>query len=196
MKCYSLILISYLTMKKLIILFALGSFGLLLSSSPICTINQELNKDTASKLKEFRDQTLKTCLSCTDESCKLKSWPEDKKGDEAVCKLLFCTPSYVSKFFEKPGNVKPGKTKIKFSYIINSKGKIKDIEIKSANGAMNARESYKYLQSFTAKTQFEPLLISGKEVNLNDLQGEHVAYTGKYEDIDKTMPVNQGIWRN
>tara|TARA_Y100001935_G_scaffold39016_1_gene31326 strand:- start:451 stop:1002 length:552 start_codon:yes stop_codon:yes gene_type:complete len=183
-------------MKKLIILFALGSFGLLLSSSPICTINQELNKDTASKLKEFRDQTLKTCLSCTDESCKLKSWPEDKKGDEAVCKLLFCTPSYVSKFFEKPGNVKPGKTKIKFSYIINSKGKIKDIEIKSANGAMNARESYKYLQSFTAKTQFEPLLISGKEVNLNDLQGEHIAYTGKYEDIDKTMPVNQGIWRN
>ena len=61
---------------------------------------------------------------------------------------------------------------------------------------MNERESYKYLQSFTAKTQFEPLKLSGKAINLTDIQGEHVAYTGKYEDIDKTMPVNQGIWRN
>ena len=65
-------------------------------------------------------------------------------------------------FFEKPDNVEPGKTKIKFSYSINSKGKIKDIEVKSAKGAMNIRESYKYLQSFTAKTQFEPLLIAGR----------------------------------
>ena len=68
--------------------------------------------------------------------------------------------------------------------------------MKSAKGAMNIRESYKYLQSFTAKTQFEPLLIAGKGAKINEILGEHVAYTGKYEDIDKTMPVNQGIWRN
>ena len=61
---------------------------------------------------------------------------------------------------------------------------------------MNIRESYKYLQSFTSKTQFEPLLMEGKEIAINDIQGEHIAFTGKYEDIDKTMPVNQGIWRN
>ena len=61
---------------------------------------------------------------------------------------------------------------------------------------MNIRESYKYLQSFTAKTQFEPLLISGEGTKIDEILGEHVAYTGKYEDIDKTMPVNQGIWRN
>jgi hypothetical protein len=61
---------------------------------------------------------------------------------------------------------------------------------------MNARESYKYLQSFTSKTQFEPLLVNNKAITLIDIKGEHIAYTGKYEDIDKNMPVNQGIWRN
>ena len=183
-------------MWKFIVVIYLGIFALSVSSSPICNINQELNKDTAAKLSEFRDQTYSTCLTCADNSCQLKTWPEEKKGDETVCKLLFCTPSYVSKFFEKPDNVKSGKTKIEFSYIINSKGKIKEVEVKSAKGAMNTRESYKYLQSFTSKTQFEPLLVNDKAITLINLEGEHIAYTGKYEDIDKNMPVNQGIWRN
>ena len=183
-------------MRKYIVVIFLGIFALSVSSSPICNINQELNKDTAAKLSEFREQTYSTCLTCADSSCQLKTWPEEKKGDEAVCKLLFCTPSYVSKFFEKPDNVKSGKTKIEFSYIINSKGKIKEVEVKSAKGAMNARESYKYLQSFTSKTQFEPLLVNDKAITLIDIKGEHIAYTGKYEDIEKNMPVNQGIWRN
>ncbi len=183
-------------MKKYVAIIVFSSLGLSLSGAPICAINQELNKDTAGQLNQFRQQTIETCLVCANDSCKLKPWSEEKKGDAAVCKLLFCTPSYVSKFFEKPDNVKSGKTRIKFSYSINPKGKIKDIEVSSAKGAMNSRESYKYLQSFTAKTQFEPLLVKGKPTQLTELQGEHIAYTGKYEDIDKTMPVNQGIWRN
>ena len=183
-------------MRKYIVVIFLGIFALSVSSSPICNINQELNKDTAAKLSKFRNQTYSTCLTCRDNSCQLKPWPEEKKGDEAICKLLFCTPSYVSKFFVKPDNVKSGKTTIEFSYIINSKGKIKEVEVKSARGAMNSRESYKYLQSFTSKTQFEPLLINDKATKIVDIVGEHIAYTGKYEDIDKNMSVNQGIWRN
>ena len=127
-------------MKKYVAIIVFSSLGLSLSGAPICAINQELNKDTANQLNEFRQQTIETCLACANNSCKLKPWPEEKKGDAAVCKLLFCTPSYVSKFFEKPDNVKPGKTRIKFSYSINPKGKIKDIEVSSAKGAMNARE--------------------------------------------------------
>lgn len=183
-------------MKKLLTFFVLGFFALFISSSPICSINQELNKDTVSKLSDFRKQTVNTCLSCKESTCKLKEWPEAQKGDANVCKLLFCTPSYVSKFFKKPDTVGSGKTKIKFTYSINSKGKIKDIDIVSTRGVMNDRESYKYLQSFTSKTQFEPLQISGKSASIEDINGEHVALTGDYEDIDKTMPVNQGIWRN
>ena len=36
----------------------------------------------------------------------------------------------------------------------------------------------------------------GRIGSIEDINGEHVALTGDYEDIDKTMPVNQGIWRN
>ena len=54
----------------------------------------------------------------------------------------------------------------------------------------------KYLSEFYFKTQFEPLQVSGKPASIEDVNGEHVALTGDYEDIDKTMPVNQGIWRN
>lgn len=183
-------------MNKFLLASIIFFYGLLVSAAPICTINQELNKDTVVKLAELRKQTSSTCLNCEGKSCELKSWPKENKGDETVCKILFCTPNYVSKYFEKPDNVKPGKTKISFSYNINSKGKIKGIEVSSARGAMNVRESYKYLQSFTAKTKFEPLIIDGKGTDIQNLQGEHIAYTGKYEDIDKTMPVNQGIWRN
>ena len=56
----------------------LGIFALSVSSSPICNINQELNNDPAAKLSEFRDQTYLTCLTCVDNSCKLKTWPEEK----------------------------------------------------------------------------------------------------------------------
>ena len=182
-------------MKKCLSLLLLTFFGLSLYSAPICLINQELDKDSVSQLSQFRQQTTDTCLACNDDSCKLKSWPAEKKGDEAVCKMLFCTPSYVSKTFKKPDNVKAGKTRIKFTYSINLKGKIKGIKISSAKGVMNARESYKYLQSFTSKTQFDPLLVNGTASKIEDIQGEHIAFTGNYADMEKTMPAGRGIYR-
>ena len=182
-------------MKKCLSLLLLTFFGLSLYSAPICLINQELDKDSVSQLSQFRQQTTDTCLACNDDSCKLKSWPAEKKGDEAVCKMLFCTPSYVSKTFKKPDNVKAGKTRIKFTYSINLKGKIKGIKISSAKGVMNARESYKYLQSFTSKTQFDPLLVNGTASKIEDIQGEHIAFTGNYADMEKTMPAGRGFYR-
>ena len=182
-------------MKKALVILVLPLFCLSVFGAPICSINQEMNKDTASQLSQFRKQTTDTCLACEGDACKLKAWPKEQKGDEAVCKLLFCTPSYVSKFFEKPDNVKAGKTRIKFTYSINSKGKIKGINVISAKGAMNKRESYKYLQSFTSKTQFDPLLVNGIISKIEDIQGEHIAFTGKYADMEKTMPAGRGIYR-
>ena len=183
-------------MKKYLSIFVFSIFGMSLLSAPIYSINQELNKDTVSQFNQAKAQTISTCLTCSKDSCELKEWPKDKQGDETVCKILYCTPSYVSKFFKKPDNVKSGKTRIDFTYSINKKGKIKDISVTSSKGVMNKRESYKYLQSFTAKTKFQPLMVNDNLTRIISLKGEHVAYTGKYEDVDKTMPVNQGIWRN
>ena len=180
--------------KKIIFtLFIFFSFSL--ASNPICSINQELNKDTLSKLDKYRPQTLQTCLDCSDGSCTMKPWPEDKKADAAICKLLFCTPAYVSKVFKKPEGAKSGKTTINFTYMVNDEGKIRNLDITEVKGAMNSRESYKYLQSFTKKTQFKPLFIDGVPINIS-LIGEHIAYTGKYEDPDKMMPARASTWRD
>jgi len=180
--------------KKIIFtLFIFCSFSL--ASNPICSINQELNKDTLSKLDKYRPQTLQTCLDCNDDTCAMKAWPAEKKADAAICKLLFCTPAYVSKVFKKPEGAKSGKTTINFTYTVNGEGKIKNLDIIESKGAMNQRESYKYLQSFTKKTKYKPLMLNGSPASIQ-LKGEHVAYTGKYEDPDKTMPARSDTWRN
>ena len=179
--------------KVIFTLFVFCSFSL--ASNPICSINQELNKDTLSKLDKYRPQTLQTCLDCNEGTCAMKAWSAEKKADAAICKLLFCTPAYVSKVFKKPEGAKSGKTKINFTYIVNGEGKIKNLDITKAKGAMNSRESYKYLQSFTKKTQYKPLMVNGTPTSIS-LQGEHIAYTGKYEVPDKTMPARSDTWRN
>ena len=179
--------------KAIFTLFIFCSFSL--ASNPICSINQELNKDWLSKLDKYRPQYLKTCMNCDDGICDMKAWPSGEEGNEGVCKILYCTPAYVSKIFKKPEGAKSGKTKINFTYIVNGEGKIKNLDITEAKGAMNSRESYKYLQSFTKKTQYKPLMVNGTPTSIS-LQGEHIAYTGKYEDPDKTMPARSNTWRN
>ena len=182
-------------MFKKIILSLFLVLSISIASNPICSVNQELNKDTLSKLEKYRPQTLATCLDCSGGNCSMKPWPDEKKADAAICKLLFCTPAYVSKVFKKPEGAKSGKTKINFTFIINGEGKIKNLDIQEAKGAMNARESYKYLQSFTKKTQYKPLIVDGVATSIS-LKGEHTAYTGKYEDPDKNMPARSSTWRN
>ena len=180
--------------KKIIFtLFIFSSFSL--ASNPICSINQELNKDTLSKLDKYRPQTLQTCLDCNDGTCAMKAWPAEKKADAAICKLLFCTPTDVSKVFKKPEGAKSGKTTINFTYIVNNEGKIKNLDVIESKGAMNSRDSYKYLQSFTKKTKYKPFILNGVPTSIS-LIGEHIAYTGKYEDPDKTMPARSNTWRN
>ena len=87
--------------KKLFLLVSvLTSSSLLLGFDSFCSIDKELNKDTAKKLKEVRSQTHSICLNCSGDSCTLKLWPTEKSNDAAVCKLLFCTPSRVSRVFK------------------------------------------------------------------------------------------------
>ena len=43
--------------------------------------------------------------------------------------------------------------------------------------------------------QSEPLIVNGEPISIS-LEGEHIAYTGKYQDPDKTMPARSSTWRN
>ena len=174
----------------------LTSSSLLLGADSLCYIDKELNKDTANKLKEVRSQTHSICLNCSGDSCTLKSWPTEKSNDAAICKLLFCTPSRVSRVFKLPEGAENGKSLISFDYFITDKGKIKGIDITNVKGSMNDRQAYKYLTSFAKKTSFEPLKIDGRNYQLSNLSGQVIAVVGSPDDVNKYQANDTGIWRN
>ena len=182
--------------KFFLLVFLLTSSSLLLGADSLCYIDKELNKDTANKLKEVRSQTHSICLNCSGDSCTLKSWPTEKSNDAAICKLLFCTPSRVSRVFKLPEGAENGKSLISFDYFITDKGKIKGVDVTNVKGGMNERQAYKYLTSFAKKTSFEPLKIDGKNYQLLSLSGQVIAIIGSPDDINKYQANDTGVWRN
>lgn len=181
-------------------LFFLGSVffcsNLVFGVDSICSIDKELNKDTKKNLQNFRSQTYSICLDCSGNACTMKPWSAEKLSDAAICKLLFCTPSHVSRVFKIPEDAKPGKTLVNFDYFISTKGKIKDVDITSVKGSLNERQAYKYVTSFAKKTSFEPLVIEGKQYQILSLSGRVIALIGLPDDINKYREGNPGVWRN
>ena len=161
--------------KFFLLVSVLTSSSLLLGFDSFCSIDKELNKDTAKKLKEVRSQTHSICLNCSGDSC---------------------TPSRVSRVFKLPEGAKNGKSLISFDYFITPKGKIKGVDVTNVKGSMNERQAYKYLTSFAKKTSFEPLIIEGKNYQLLSLSGQVIAVIGSQDDINKYQANDTGIWRN
>jgi hypothetical protein len=110
-------------MRKYIVVIFLGIFALSVSSSPICNINQELNKDTAAKLSEFRDQTYSTCLTCADSSCQLKTWPEEKKVMRQCVNYFFAHLVMFPNFLKSPITLNQAKLKLNFPTSLIPRGK-------------------------------------------------------------------------
>ena len=181
-------------------LFLLGAVffcsSLVFGIDSICPIDKELNKDTKKNLQNFRSQTHSICLDCSGNACTMKLWPAEKSSDAAICRLLFCTPSHVSRVFKQPEDAKPGKNLIKFEYFISTKGKIKGVDITSVKGSLNERQAYKYVTSFAKQTSFEPLEIEDKQYQILSLSGQVIALIGSPEDINKYREANPGVWRN
>tara|TARA_Y100001970_G_scaffold158998_1_gene194405 strand:+ start:25790 stop:26344 length:555 start_codon:yes stop_codon:yes gene_type:complete len=161
-----------------------------------CQLDKQLLPEYIIKIQNLRDRTHSTCLSCIEDECSLNEWPKQKAGDARICQMLFCTATNVSKFVKTPENATSGKTQVGFEFFISKKGKIKGINIVSSKGSMNDRQSFQYIKNFSKKTTFEPLKVNGELKELGGLYGEIAVILGSKEDINKYMPVNQGIWRN
>ena len=181
-------------------LFLLGSLficsNLVFGADLICSIDKELNAETAKNLQKIRSQTHSICLNCSGDTCTMKPWPSEKLGDAQVCKVVFCTPSRVSRVFMKPEGADSGKSLIDFDYFISAQGRIKGVDITSVKGSLNERQAYKYVTSFAKKTIFLPLTIEGKQFQILGLSGQVVALIGSPEDINKYREANPGLWRN
>ena len=175
-----------------LLLFASLSFSVDLN----CSIDKELSKDHFQKLIQLREQASKVCLKCVGKECEMKSWEKEQAGDATVCRLLFCTATSVSRSFKSPDGVKKGRTKIKFNYDISEDGRVKGLRVKSTSGKMNDRQAYKYLKSFSRKTNFEPLVIDGKKYGIMNLTAEVVANIGIRADINKYNAADSKLWTN
>ena len=96
--------------KVFLLVLVLAGSGLIFGSDSFCSIDKQLDREVVENLKKFRSQYHATCLNCSDDSCALKAWPSEKSGDAAVCKILFCSPSHVSRVFKMPEGAKKGKS--------------------------------------------------------------------------------------
>lgn len=135
----------------------------------ICDHTAAMSSELLLRTLNYRESAFNTCLRCEGPSCKMKSWPKEKKGDEAICKRIFCTPANVNKNYEVPADSPRGRSKFSYSYEISKKGKIKDFKILNYEGAHKPRDIVDYLKAYTKKTSYEPLVYDGKEYEITNL---------------------------
>ena len=149
-----------------------------------CNFDQQLGSNITDELNLIREKTLKICLLCEGVSCAMKIWPSNQKGDAMVCKRFFCTPMKIRKVVghdEIPLGLTPGRSKIQFTYNINTKGKVKNVEIKSVAGTMNRREAYSWVTSVTGRTVFLPLVVNNETFEIINLSATMNAVVGSYD---------------
>ena len=138
-----------------------------------------MNETILSGVRKHRDSTFNTCLSCKGSSCSIKEFNDSKAL--AVCKRLFCTPTFVSPGFETPADTPSGKSSFTYSYIISKEGSLENIEIKSVEGVFNKKDAKKFIKARTRKTKFEPIVFQNKAYEIVNLTSNMVLNT-RWED--------------
>ncbi len=134
-----------------------------------------MTESILSAVLKHRDSAFNTCLSCQGPSCSLKSWDDSKTL--AVCKRLFCTPSFVSPGFEIPADTPSGKSSFTYSYNISKEGSLVNIEVLKADGAFKKRDAKKFLKARTRKTRFEPIIYKKVPYEIVNLTSNMVLNT-------------------
>ena len=171
-------------MRKILLLFAfVFASNVFAVEAMMCNFDKELGKNITDKLELIREKTIDTCLKCEGDSCQMKIWPSNKKGDAMVCQRLFCTPQKIRKVAgeEIPADITPGNSSIEFTYKITEKGKVRDVQITSVEGVMNEREAYRWVTGVTKRTVFLPLVINGKAYEITNLSATMKAMFGPYD---------------
>jgi hypothetical protein len=133
------------------------------------------------KVVKHRDSAFQTCLACNKDDCSMKTWNEENKGNEMICKRLFCTPNKVNKGYEVPADTPRGKSSFTYSYSISKKGKLTEINILSVEGAYKRKDALKFLKSLTKKTNYEPLIHENKKYKITNLTSS-MAVNMKWEN--------------
>ena len=152
------------------------------NSKPIACNNMVAMTETIlNGVRKHRDSAFKICLSCQGSSCIFNQFQERKT--EAVCKRLFCTPTFVSPGFETPADTPSGKSSFNYSYSISKEGTLSNIEILDVEGVFSKKDAKKFIKARTRKTKFEPINFDNKSYELINLTGE-MSLNTRWEDRD------------
>ena len=163
----------HLTITLLTLLMSMGAWAEKTEPNICLTDFQEkLSNDSIKKVKEMRLKAANHCLECETTACKLKKWDASNKTNQTICNRLFCKPTKTSKtLFASNENYGLGITQVKFSYSINSSGRIEDVVLKEVRGEMDRKRALVYLKDNLKLLRYEPIVINGESYSLTDLQG-------------------------
>ena len=152
------------------------------NSKPIACNNMvAMTEAILNGVRKHRDSAFKICLSCQGSSCIFSQFQERKT--EAVCKRLFCTPTFVSPGFETPADTPSGKSSFNYSYSISKEGTLSNIEILDVEGVFSKKDAKKFIKARTRKTKFEPINFDNKSYEIINLTGE-MSLNTRWEDRD------------
>ncbi|MFL2701411.1 MAG: hypothetical protein ACJ0F3_00965 [Gammaproteobacteria bacterium] len=171
-------LITFLMTKKITItlltlLLSMGAWAEKIEPNICLTDFQEkLPNNSINKVKEMRLKAANHCLECGTTACKLTKWDASNKTNQTICNRLFCKPTKTNKtLFASNENHGFGITQVKFSYSINSSGRIEDVVLKEVRGEMDRKRALVYLKDNLKLLRYEPIVIEGESYSLTGLQG-------------------------
>ena len=140
-----------------------------------------MSEDLLNAVRKHRDSAFKTCLSCKGSSCSFIEFNDSKTL--AVCKRLFCTPTFVSPGFETPADTPSGKSSFNYTYGISKEGSLTNIEITNVEGVFRKKDAKKFIKARTRKTRFEPVIYKDQLYEIVNLASSMTLNT-RWEDRD------------
>jgi hypothetical protein len=129
---------------------------------------QPIKKSEISNIVERRQSTFEHCLQCEGDQCQFRDWPAEGQDFSQACRLFFCTPTKVPrKMLVLPGTARDGG--VFFTYGINNKGRVKDVEITRVVGDTTEEMGRELINDFFERRRYEPIVNNGKAYELNQL---------------------------
>ena len=140
----------------------------------ISDFREKLPEKGIEKILELRPKAFKHCLACEGSACRIKIWPKGRESESLICKKLFCKPvkaieKYISS--EDVLNVGSGATSVQFTFIINKKGNIDNLNITSYDGAMNRKQVKTFTRNILSSLEYMPVEINEKVYEIHNLRG-------------------------
>jgi len=140
----------------------------------ISDFKEKLPEEGLEKILELRPKAFKHCLACEGSACRMKVWPLGRESESLICKKLFCKPVLgVQKSINSEDvlNVGSGTSSVQFTFIINKKGDIDNLNITSFDGAMNRKQVKTFTRNILSSLKYIPLEINEKVYEIHNLRG-------------------------